>query len=311
MKDLLPWSIWLIALFCFSNMGAQTPTFTKPASFEDVKIHRLQLIFKTADVTDAGTDDAVYIKLNAGMKRFYLNKSGDDFERNSTGVYDIFEPTALFIRDLKDFTIGKEGTDGWSPVLIQMKVNSCLIFEKPLSNHWIDGNDGKQPELILTASAMRSAGKWNVAGANANIYIPSRIIKKYDMVNMVETLTGNYLKYKNIASGTAWDSYDYSWGDYDGVNTLFGDAVEAAFRNSQTLAIDLDLKADHKITIGYFKERDIDFNLIITCTGGNVKITNNLIEFREFDKLSLYLNRSFNVPNCTAHFEPNGDIFYY
>lgn len=306
------------AVFCFllllavaHRAAAQTPTFTKPAKFDDVPVYRLQLVFTTANVEDAGTDDNVYVQLNSSMKAYYLDYGIDDRERGKTTAYDIVEPSVRFIRDIQNLNITKAGTDGWSPSKIEIRVNGVVIFTKTLSNHWIDGNNGRQPFLNFTSAQLRNNGKWNYTSA-PNIHIPPLTISKKDLVSMVEGFVGNYIRYI--------PNSDVHWGSTKGVKTLFGDAVEASYRNSQTLTFDLDLQV---AAFGPNPELDIDFDLVVSCTNGkvligveNAKANVNYLSVNKFNiakmklDLSGYLNRSFNVPVCSAHFNPDGSLSF-
>ena len=301
--------IGLLALMASHCLIAQTPKFTKPVNFDDVPVYRLQIIFSTANVKDAGTDDPVYVQLNPDMPPYYLDYGIDDRERNKVNAYDIVEPTVRFVRDIKQLNITKVGNDGWAITKIEMKVNGYTIFTKTYTKHWIDGNDGDQPVLNFSSAELRNNGKWNYSAA-PNIYIPPLTIPKKDLVSMVEGFVGNYIRYI--------PNEDVQWGSKGGINTIWGDAVEASYRNSQTLTFDLDLQVAKN---GPNPELDIDFDLVVTCSNGkvvlniqNAKANINFLSKFNVAKMNLdlsnYLNRSFNVPNCNAHFNSNGSLSF-
>lgn len=306
-KSLLSCLFGFTAIFC---LNAQTPTFTRPASIEDVKVYRLQVLFTTSDTEDSGTDDKVYVQLNSGMKPYYLDYGIDDRERGKTQTYDIMEPSIKSLKDIKQLNITKVGNDGWGITKVELRVNGHKIFEKAYTKKIIDGNEGQQPVLNFTGSAMRNAGLWTYAKV-PNVHIPPAVISKKDLVSMVEGFVGNYIRY--IPEATV------NWGDKDGVNTLFGEAVEATYRNRQTLTFDLDLQVSKD---GPNPELDIDFDLVVSCTDGKVLISaengkaniNFLSKFRVQSVhlgLSNFLNRTFNVPVCNARFEADGSLRFY
>ncbi len=297
------------------SLNAQQPTFTKPANINDVPVYRLQVAFTTANTnSDAGTDDRVFIQLNSTMRAYYLDLSIDDRERNQTNVYDVVEPSVRFIRDIQQLNITKSGTDGWAITKVEVRVNGHKIFEKTYSAtapHIIDGNEGHQPVLNFTSSQLRNGGRWTYTSA-PNIHVPPLQVSKADLISMVEGFLGNYMRY--IPNETV------NWGDKDGVNTLFGPAVEASFRNRQTLTFDLDLQVART---GPNPELDIDFDLVVSCTNGrvlisveNAKANINFLSTTKFNivkmklDLSNYLNRTFNVPVCNAHFNPDGSLSF-
>lgn len=308
MKKSLVFSLFFMAtLFCLT---AQTPTFTQPASIEDVKVYRLQVLFTTSDTEDSGTDDNVYVQLNSSMKPYYLDYGIDDRERGKTQIYDIVEPSIKSLKDIKQLNITKVGNDGWGITKVELRVNGAKIFEKAYTKKIIDGNEGQQPVLNFSGSTIRNAGLWTYAKV-PKIHVPPAVISKKDLVAMVEGFVGNYIRY--IPDATV------NWGDKSGVNTLFGDAVEASYRNSQTLTFDLDLQLSKD---GPNPELDIDFDLVVSCTNGQVKISaengkanvNFLSKFRVQSVqlgLSNFLNRTFNVPVCNARFEADGSLRFY
>jgi hypothetical protein len=299
-------------IFCFATffttaLWAQMPSFTAPANFEDVPVYRLQIKFVTGTSTDAQTDDRVYIRLNPGMRPYYLDLAHDDREKGKTDVYDVIEPSVKTIRDIQQLYITKVGTDGWGLWRVELLVNGRLIFENN-PNRIIDGDNGKSPELNYTAVQLRGS-KWNYA-QNVGIHIPPLSIPNKDLRDMVEGFIGNHIRY--IPNATV------NWGSKKGINTLFGDAVESKFRNTQTLEFDLDLQV---AAFGPNPELDIDFDLVVNCSNGqvtisvqNAKANVNLLSRFNIDKmrldLSRYLNRSFNVPVCRAKFNTDGSLSF-
>lgn len=310
-------SLVFLSLFAAAHfsLNAQRPTFAKPANINDVPVYRLQLAFTTANTNnDAGTDSKVYVQLNSTMRAYYLDLGIDDRERNQTNVYDVVEPSVRFIRDIQHLNITKVGNDGWAITKVELRVNGHKIFEKTYSAtspHIIDGDEGRQPVLNFTSSQLRNGGLWTYAKV-PNIHVPPLLISKADLMKMVEGFVGNYMRY--IPNETV------NWGDRDGVNTLFGPAVEASFRNRQTLTFDLDLQVART---GPNPELDIDFDLVVSCTNGrvllsveNARANINFLSTTKFNvakmklDLSNYLNRSFNVPVCNAHFRTDGSLSF-
>ena len=299
----------LLSLLVAQQLSAQSPTFTRPDKFDDVPVYRLQLVFTTADVEDAGSDDKVFVQLNSTMKSYYLDYGIDDRERKKKNLYDIVDPSVRTIKDIQQLNITKSGNDGWAVSRVEIRVNGFVIFAKDLGTRWIDGNNGHQPTLNFTSSQLRNGGRWNF-NISPNIHIPPLTISKKDLVSMVEGFVGNYIRYI--------PSEDVQWGSTSGVNTLWGPAVEATYRNSQTLTFDLDLQVART---GPNPELDIDFDLVVSCTNGKVQISvenakaniNFLSKFSvakmKLD-LSNYLNRTFNVPVCNAHFNSDGSLSF-
>lgn len=290
------------------------PSLTSPSNFEDIPVYRLQVQFVTADVTDAGTDDNVFLTMNSTMTPYYLNLSGDDRERKSDEKYDLVTNEIQFLRDIKDITITKSGTDGWGVKSFTLIVNGFVVFQKDYSSpQWIDGDDQRSPILTFSSNALRSAGLWNSNNGRTQIFMPPRSYTKLDIKNIVESFIGG----KNIPQRSRT-----FWGDYDGYNTRFGDDVEVKFRNNQTVSVDLDLElrddAPYPDT-----EIDDDFDIVVSCSSGKptVTIQNYSTEHTgdgvshpnpgSLSPIGKYLSRSFTLPNCSPHFDAGGNLIYW
>lgn len=127
---------------------------------------------------------------------------------------------------------------------------------------------------------------------------------------MIEGYMGNQIQYIK--------KYNVKWGNKSGINTVWGAPVEATYRNKKRLSIDLDLQVE--ITEPN-PELDVDFDIVVTCNKGkvNMEISNfrahvdylNLFKVASFNSdFAKYLNRSFNVPVCNAHFNPDGSLSF-
>lgn len=283
------------------------PSFSRPAGFEDVPVYRIVIAITTANVSDAGTDDAVYIKFNNLMAPFWLNLPGDDRERNHVDRYDIVTNDIQFVRDIKDITIVKAGNDGWAIKTFELIINNQLIYQQQFDPLWIDGNDGHQPEASMLSNQLRASSLWNYNGNRATIYIPPRSYSRLDLKQMVASFTGNDLKSRS----------NLAWGDFNGLNTQFGDDVEIKFRNSQTLEIDLDLKNSNPG--GFAAEEDEDYDLTVACNASRPTITTKNGKKaltgatlpNHLAPVGRYLTRAFTVPNCNAHYNADGSLQYW
>ena len=125
---------------------------------------------------------------------------------------------------------------------------------------------------------------------------------------MIETAVGDAIDSNYYAAYVI--SHGVAWGNTTGINTLFGDATEFKVQNPHTLSVDLDLQNIYSNWPN--SEYDVDFDIFISCTNGNVKaeiiskdlnpgnVYFNVPKFKE--SIQNMLSRRFNVPNCTAHF---------
>ena len=300
-----------VLIFIFGStvsLAAQKPSFNKPTNFKDIPVYRLQVAFRTAGSKNAETDDKVFVQLSSNMNPYYLNYGHDDREKNKYEVYDIIDPSISFIRDIEYLNITKMGTDGWNIAKVQLIVNGHLIFNQNYTKKIIDGNDGAAPILTFSAKTLQKNASWGYN--NRAVHMPPFVLKKSDLVSMIEGYMGNQIQYIK--------KYNVKWGNKSGINTVWGAPVEATYRNKKRLSIDLDLQVE--ITEPN-PELDVDFDIVVTCNKGkvNMEISNfrahvdylNLFKVASFNSdFAKYLNRSFNVPVCNAHFNPDGSLSF-
>lgn len=299
----------LTIYYLVSTCTVHGQILAQPSNFEDVPIYRLQISYLTANVSDGGTDDNVFVQFNSQMQPFYLDLAKDDRERNKTDLYDVVDDNIKTIRDLDNLIITKSGTDGWAMQSISIIVNGYPIFQKTLSNRWIDGNDGNSPTLTYNRQQLRADNLWRYN--NRLVHVPALMIPSRDLKNMIESLVGNQIRY--IQS-----SHTVKWGSTGGKNTLWGDAVETKYIAADRLRVDLDLQ----VAVAHLPnpELDVDFDIVVRCEGNRVsmKFENfhaqvnffSLVRLRRIEKnLLKNLNRSFNnVTICNVHFEQNGSL---
>ena len=104
-------------------------------------VNELKVRVKTADVQWAGTDDDVFFK-TAG-RRWQLDSSADDFERNSKRTYEIDPGTGLHIPDISTVTIEKSGDGlfgGWKLGGLRVTANGQIVYDNQSINRWLEGD---------------------------------------------------------------------------------------------------------------------------------------------------------------------------
>ncbi len=105
-------------------------------------VNKLKLTVKTANVSWAGTDDDVTLKL-AG-RSWNIDSDANDFERNSNRSYVLDPKTALEIDDIHSITIKKSPdgfAGGWKLKGLKLLVNNNVIYDNQSINKWIEDND--------------------------------------------------------------------------------------------------------------------------------------------------------------------------
>ena len=245
------------------------PTMSSIAvpSFEDVTIYRIQLRIFTCNKEDAGTDGGVYVQMNEGDKRFYLNRTKDDFRQGAGDTYDVLSEKIKRIKDIKFLKIGLRGDDGVCIAKIELSLNNNTspVFSKSFSaGKSIDNSQS----FTISSSELRTFSGWALTPAHQNLLDPPRQISKSWILSLVECSVGNQV---NHISGFSWGS-KVKWGP----NTLFGPGVEMKFVNNRTLHFDLDLQ---RKLLGPNPVSDIDFDLVFSCNNGVIKTEIKNVKF--------------------------------
>lgn len=231
-----------------------------PTSFEDITIYRISLKVFTCNKEDAGTDGGVYVQMSDRDKRFYLNKSLNDFRQGKNDTYDIVSEAIKKIGDIKFIKLGLRGDDGvcFQKIELFLNNNASPVFSKSFSGggKTIDNSQS----FTIPGNELRRYSGWALTPAHQTLMNPPGRISKSMILSLVECSIGNQL---NHVSGFSWGE-KVKWGP----NTKFGPAVEIKFVNNRTLHFDLDLQ---RKLHGPNPEADIDFDLVFNCNNGIIK----------------------------------------
>ncbi|MCC7385783.1 MAG: hypothetical protein IT384_28295 [Deltaproteobacteria bacterium] len=238
-------------------------------TIEDVGATRLQIEVQVCNVSDAGTDDTMYLELsNQAGQRFYLDSARDDFERSGTYRFDVSAKKLGIrsVRDIQRLTIGKTtfGPYGEAPsqaydsvciqrvalYLNQLRATIGTAAGAPIFNQtlptpvWLNT---KRRSLTFDSAALRGQPLWSKAKVPS---VASLVIflTFEELESIIEGLTGHTLA---NASG--------HWGD------LHGRPVEVRKSGPDRVAVDLDLEVDS------FEgpEADVDFDIHFVCDAQN------------------------------------------
>ena len=259
----------LVLLFAFSisneafgnNIPGRynLPDHLRPA-FESMPVWRLQLRVKTSNVKNANTDDEVYVKLTSAKSSvYYLDRAGDDREKNKVNTYDILDPNIRTMRDIKMLQLMLKGNDGWCVKSIEILVNDVNIpvYSKKFKTcQWLDGNDHDGPSLYISGTKLRNHAGWRYTSQNKAIWLPPTIIKRATLEQMVESYVGHMM---NTNPGMRKLEFGKKYGRA---------YVEAKKAGGNKLHFDLDL-AYHK---GIDLETDVDFDLVVSCYNNKINL---------------------------------------
>lgn len=243
----------------------KTPT-TKPplggvlttdfASVEDVPLWLIELEVTTADVSDAGTDDTVTLRMKTrDGGSVDLDVGGDDRERGDTQRYIVNPWSVRSIRDIEQLELYKNGDDGWAIASLALRVNgdATPIFSHTFASpQWLDNDSGHARNVVFASSQLRAHPNWSASGHPALLQPPADISGDL-LQRMIEGAMGDALQETpRIAFGTK-----------------YGPSYVEAERASDTVTnVDLDLEDPNGIFSAI--ELDTDFSITWSCVAGNI-----------------------------------------
>ncbi|QEG33763.1 PLAT/LH2 domain-containing protein [Bythopirellula goksoeyrii] len=235
-------------------------------SIENEPVYRVQMRVKTANVKDAGTDDAVEVRLGS-LPATWLDLAINDRERGQTDLYDIsllnVGNRGVMIRDIRNLNISKTGSNGWCIETIELLVNGRVIYKTTFpGGQWLDNSKGKSPTLLIGTSGLRANAKWKEFTSPG----PSLLIKRLELEQRIESIIGHHIHADKRVK----------WGK------LYGRGVEVSYKDSKTLHVDLDLMLDVK---GLESGLDFDFDIQVSSRNGAIDLTVTNFETRIGSKI--------------------------
>lgn len=224
-------------------------TFAAPK--ETDPIWRVQFRVRTADVSDAGTDDSVRVALNLNNNT-WLDYGRDDFPRNNTFTYDLKLDHVATIGDLSHIYLAKTGSDGLALKSIELLVNGRLIYTQSFASaFWLDNDGGHSNIFVINYSQLRQDDSWR----NYFQPLPPFVIDRPEIESRIESIMGD------AAAGNR-----LQWGHKYG--RAFVEATKASAAN--TVHVDLDMELD--IPYYFNPEVDIDFDLQVVCVNNKIEL---------------------------------------
>lgn len=287
----------------------------KPNVDETLPVFRIQLRIVTGNNENDDTDKEVYVKLNKNDKDYFIDYGPDDFERNADKKYDIISDKIKKISDIDFIEIYAKGDDVWGVKKVELYINNSRqpIFSETFSQpSRINGTGNWARKISFNHQKLRLNSYWKNIATDEKIKKPSPLIEAATIKSMIESMVGNMMHHEADKK--------LSWGDKDGINTVWGDHVEIQAKGN-VLSVDLDLEA--KVT-GSNPEIDVKFDLVFECQPDgrifvkteNVKLSCNfdykIIELSCSTVRTVinYLLKSFGLDRFTINnFDTNGNTF--
>ncbi|HEY0714447.1 MAG TPA: hypothetical protein VGF45_17315 [Polyangia bacterium] len=235
-------------------------------------VWRAELVLETGTASNADTEDEVRVGLNpySGSPTVprgnltFLDYARDDFERGHTDSYDLNLNGVSELADINTVYVAKGGDDAWCLRSLALKVNNQQVFSRSFASEpngcrWIDDDDGHTLSVIVPFADLRASAEWQGYNHTAALFALAFFgIPNAELVSRFEAIVGD-----------AIHDNELYWGQ------LYGAAVEvtrgcpANVVECNKLHVDLDLAAS---VTGPNPEVDIDFDVNVACTGGNLEI---------------------------------------
>ncbi len=235
------------------------PEKFRPA-FANMPVWRLQLRVTTSGNDKANTDDKVYVQLtNAASSKYFLDRAGDDREKNKVNTYDILDPNIRTMKDIQMLKLVILGNDGWCVQKVELLVNdvNTAVFKKSYrSCQWLDGDSGAGPSLLISGSELRRYAGWRHQAGNKAIWLPPTVIKRATLEEIVESYIGHMMDAQPSMRKLKFGK-------------KYGRAyVEATRVSGNKLHFDLDLAYDSAVDL----ETDVDFDLVVQCQNNQLNL---------------------------------------
>jgi len=292
-----------------SSYSPQRCAYTNGSDEE--KIFRAQLKIKTANISNAETDDKVRVRLNAAPGGLtvpmgnvtVMDYGQDDFEREDLFSYDLELSGITNLTDVTMLSISKDGSNGLCMESIELLLNNHSVYVQDFSNeaskcHWLDNEDGKSNMYTVFHESLRSSPGWQ------NFQTPIQLsIERDEIESRIEGLIGHL--FSSIKEAKWGDKHGRAW-------------VEATYRTDESTSVDLDMEAE----IPYWFNADVDIDFSVTVgfkeEGGEWKFkleVSNLESSTDFDwftntmgfllpcgpVLSVVLDEG--IPDCITYLE--------
>jgi hypothetical protein len=230
-------------------------------------VRRVQLRVRTADVSDAGTDNPVLVRLTSPLASYspHGNQTWldygprwtsegwrDDFARGRDFTYDLDTSHISDLSDITMLTILKEGTDAVAIAELALIVNDVEVFHRSFGESaatclWIDEDPGYSPAYTITKAELRAHPLWQAYVASPPA--PSFVIPNAEIVSRLEAMIGNLLH-----------GQDVGWGEFHSPAW-----VEATYKDAERLSIDLDLEASVAVLADPEVDLNFDLRFSIMC----------------------------------------------
>ena len=197
-----------------------------------LRVWRVQLMIRAANVTNAGTENDLQVRLNSPLATYSPSSNHtwldygprprlvsapsspaeivwiEDFDRGQAFTYDLDLTTISELSDITMLTLKKEGTDALGIAEISLLVNNVEVFTKSFGETsstclWIDNGDGYSPIYTIYLPELRAHPAWQAVIAAPPF--PPLQISNAEIVSRLEGMIGNAIHGTELF----WNKYRY------------------------------------------------------------------------------------------------------
>jgi hypothetical protein len=254
----------------------------------------VEIRLKTADITDAGTDDNVYVSLNRSNSTL-LDYPRNDFDRGDDDRYHLSNNGIGEIKDIHSIALYKDGSDGWCVSEVELFINEWPAFAETYEPCiWLDNDNGHDRKHTIRHVTLRGPDGIPENYPSQSVEIRDRLeaaalISHNELDSIFKSEVGNRLHELPLPLLVS----SVFWGHFH------GDPVEITRPAEDTLHVDLDLGAE---VVGWFNpDVDVDFDAVFSCTDGTVKLTFENVDIKTDSEVAdLFLDVDFDLDEQTV-----------
>ncbi|MDH3325984.1 MAG: hypothetical protein OEM38_04620 [Gammaproteobacteria bacterium] len=263
----------------YNEYGTRTsaPRCAYTTDGRDNKVWRVQVELTTSHISNANTDDAIWVRLNTSSPSYepsgnftWMDYSTNDFERSDVKKYDLNLSGVSDMSDINRIYFGKSGSNGWCMKNVKLIVNEIDVFEKSFANeasgcHWMDNDNGNSNYYFIGKSEIRNHPKWISYNQNGALLLLTTLgIPDEELEERIEGIVGDMMHDEPLYWGYIYD---------EAVSVTRG--CPNTVTECGKVHVDLDMGASPSFlgiplpNVGV----DVDFDLNFQCNGGTLNIS--------------------------------------
>jgi hypothetical protein len=233
------------------SFSPQRCAYTRGATV--LPIYRAQLQVETADITNAGTNDRVSVRLNSVPGALTVptgNVTVMDYGQNDFGsgdnfFYDLELTTLENFTDVTLLSVSKDGDNGLCISAMALWLNNVRVFHedfgsRPDGCHWLDNSGDHSRRYSVFHDTLRAHPDWQQFGPTVQF-----AIDRDEIESRMEGMAGHL--FSSIDQAQWGNRHGRAW-------------VEASHRDSDTVQVNLDMEGE----ASYWLNPDIDIDFAVS-----------------------------------------------